>query len=64
MEGAQSRDFTIYRDLTPHAGGVANRLHVRLQDGTLLLFLLARRDEALAEMQGLIARHTAADPGE
>ena len=58
--GAQARDQTIYRDLRPDGGPLSRRVNVRLQDGSAVLFLIKRRDEALAELQrGTSPQHSA-----
>ena len=53
--GAQARDQTIYRDLRPEAGSLSRRVNVRLRDGSAVLFLVKRRDEAVDELQRRIA---------
>jgi hypothetical protein len=55
IDGPDSRESTIYRDLSPYAGAQGRRLYVRLKDGKALLFLLARRDEALAQLRAVLA---------
>src|SRR5438105_4127821 len=45
--GAQPRDRTIYRETRPEGGSLNRRVHVRLRDGSAVLFNLKRRDEAL-----------------
>ena len=54
MWGLDTRDFTTYRETRPDAGSMRKRLHFRLTDGTALLFLVNRRDDAVAKLQGLV----------
>jgi hypothetical protein len=61
VQGTQPRDLTAYRDLTPHSGSVNRRLSFRLKDGTTLLFLVKRRDEAVEELQGIIGDGVSSD---
>jgi hypothetical protein len=57
--GAHSREHTTYRETTPYAGSPRKRLHVRLDDGTTLLFLVEHRDEAVERLQGVVAGRAA-----
>lgn len=57
--GANPRDRTFFRDTTPYAGSVRKRLHVRMDDGQELLFLVEERDQAVRELQGLTTEHAA-----
>jgi len=53
--GAQPRDRTIYRELRPEGGSLSRRVHVRLRDGSTVLFNLKRRDEALEVLQSQLS---------
>jgi hypothetical protein len=57
--GAQPRDQTVYRETRPEGGSLSRRLHVRLRDGSALLFNLKRRDEGLGVLQGAIGARDA-----
>ena len=59
VAGAHSREHTTYRETTPYAGSPRKRLHIRLDDGTMLLFLVEQRDEAAERLQGVIADRAA-----
>jgi hypothetical protein len=57
--GAQPRDRTIYRETRPEGGSLNRRVHVRLRDGSAVLFNLKRRDEALEVLQRELAARQA-----
>jgi hypothetical protein len=59
VTGAHSREHTTYRETTPYSGSPRKRLHVRLDDGTTLLFLVERRDDAVKRLLDIIADRTA-----
>jgi hypothetical protein len=54
VTGAYSRERTYYKDVIPHGGSLRKRLHVRLDDGTMLLFLVDERDEAVRSLHQII----------
>jgi hypothetical protein len=57
--GAHSREHTTYRETTPYAGSPRKRLYIRLDDGTMLLFLVEQRDQVAERLQGIIADRAA-----
>jgi hypothetical protein len=59
VSGAHAREHTTYRETTPYSGSPRKRLYVRLDDGTTLLFLLERRDQAAESLQALLAERAA-----
>src|ERR1700730_6438454 len=60
VTGAYSRERTYYRDVFPHGGSLRKRVHVRLDDGTIVLFLVEERDEAVRSLQQIVGAGTAA----
>jgi hypothetical protein len=57
--GVEPRDRTIYRETRPEGGSLSRRVRVRLRDGSVVLFNLKRRDEALDVLQRHIATRDA-----
>jgi hypothetical protein len=53
--GEQARDFTAY------TGGMHKRVRLDLRDGTELLFVIKRRDEAIAELTRLVAQRASSE---
>lgn len=49
------------RDFTPYTGGMQKRLRLDLRNGTALLFVLVRRDEAIAELSRLVAERASSE---
>jgi hypothetical protein len=43
------------RDFTPYTGGMHDRLRLTLRNGDALLFNVKELDQAVAELQGLLA---------
>jgi hypothetical protein len=60
ITGASSRERTYYRDVFPHGGSLRKRVHVRLDDGAIVLFLVEERDETVRSLQQIIGAGTTA----
>lgn len=54
LQSVAARD----RDFTPYTGGTHKRLGLTFGDGTTVLFVVKRLDEALGALQGVVASHS------